>query len=335
MDGKLAQAIASIEAGNRQTAASLLAKLLREDPRNESAWLWLAAALTDPDRRRYCLEKALAINPANPVAQEGLERLRSVPTGAPQAPEEPEVQTYEIPEESEIEIIPKSPVDPGRIAQFEIPTAPSRRAGSPDALLSPAEYTRSDYVITVGWVTPRRSADRVVLLEPDALLVANPDFEYLSRIRQQLVVGPVPHQLLGLTPRIYTLDQIEQVVATARGRRLHLRYRERRRTRYAVVRFANRDECNDAFHQLQRRLGADFIRNDREISRWLVGLALAALVAAILAGTTLLAGAADRTPAVVVAAGGLLLLGTLIWLIPYLAIPPLRMTIERTNPPTR
>ncbi len=34
-----------------------------EDPDNEHAWLWLAEVSDDPGEQRYCLERALKINP--------------------------------------------------------------------------------------------------------------------------------------------------------------------------------------------------------------------------------------------------------------------------------
>ncbi len=299
-----------------------------------SAWLWMTAALSDPERQRYCLEKALEISPGNRLARTGLERLQPpiLTTGKTEAAQETIIDTYEIPEEPEIEIIPEGPIKPGQAATSEAPTTPARRESLPDTPPSPAEYTRSGYVITIGWVTPRRSADRVVLLEPDALIVANPDFEYLSPIRQQLVVGPVPHQLLGLTPCIIPLDQIEQVGTTARDRRLHLRYNENGRAHNATVRFADRDDCNDAFHHLQRRLGEGFVRIDRRTNRWLVGLTLAGLVTIILTGMAALLPRLGGSPVVILVAGGLLL-GALIWLIPYLGSPLLHMALERTGPP--
>jgi tetratricopeptide (TPR) repeat protein len=49
-------------------ARRLLTESLRLDPQNEMAWLWLARTISDPQKRLQCVERALAINPANEQA---------------------------------------------------------------------------------------------------------------------------------------------------------------------------------------------------------------------------------------------------------------------------
>ena len=77
MSGTLQQAIAAIKAGDKVGGQRLLAEVIRNDPRNEAAWLWLSAALDSDEQRRTCLERVLAINPGNVTAQQGLARLGS------------------------------------------------------------------------------------------------------------------------------------------------------------------------------------------------------------------------------------------------------------------
>ncbi len=395
MDGRLSQAIARINAGDRQAASRMLAALIQDDPLNEAAWMWLSLAVIDPRRRQYCLRKVLAINPNNAQARAELEKQGGLKAAAippdqdnqpgpslepnpipvieipgepvveiipppqvsaveiiaiPDAPEpadepredlqedqaedlddfaetpRPQVDIYPAPDEPSAEDVSAGAVETGAVASFEVPT---RSLRGPDLPASPAEYTRSGYVITIGWVAPFRGADRVVLLEPEALIVANPDFEYIPIIRQQLVVGPVPHQLLGLSPRVYPLTQIERVTATSRGRRMSLFYRKGRRVRSAVVRFSNRDDCLDAFNTLQRRLGAGYSRTDNRLSRIFLALSLAALVALIGLFIIMTLQSSLGRPTTGVVAGGLLLLAMLLWLGSNLINPPLRMTVER------
>lgn len=59
--------------------ADVFAQALREDSNHEIDWLWTAAHLTDADQRRYCLERALAINPRNERARRDLARLTIAP----------------------------------------------------------------------------------------------------------------------------------------------------------------------------------------------------------------------------------------------------------------
>ncbi len=74
--GLLASAIAAAKAGNKAEARQLLAQVLRNDPQNEPAWLWLSGVVGTDDERIDCLERVLAINPGNPHARRGLAVLR-------------------------------------------------------------------------------------------------------------------------------------------------------------------------------------------------------------------------------------------------------------------
>jgi hypothetical protein len=78
----LRRAIAAIKAGDKAAGRRLLAEVIRSDPRNEAAWLWMSAVLDSDEQRRTCLERVLAINPDNPTARRGLARLGSSLGGA-------------------------------------------------------------------------------------------------------------------------------------------------------------------------------------------------------------------------------------------------------------
>jgi len=85
----LSQGIAAIKAGDNSRGMQLLIACVRDEPNNELAWLWLAACFSEPERRRYCLEKALAINPNNERVRAALEELNAPPlTPTPPRPEE-------------------------------------------------------------------------------------------------------------------------------------------------------------------------------------------------------------------------------------------------------
>jgi small-conductance mechanosensitive channel len=76
MTDNLQHAIEAIRSGDKETGQRLLAEVIRNDPRNEAAWLWMSSVIDSDQHRRDCLEKVLAINPHNETAQRGLEALK-------------------------------------------------------------------------------------------------------------------------------------------------------------------------------------------------------------------------------------------------------------------
>ena len=81
----LEQAVAHIQAGELEKGKQTLAEILKQNPRDENAWLWLARCVTDPEQVRYCFERILKINPQNQHASEGLRRLNN-PVSPPTQP---------------------------------------------------------------------------------------------------------------------------------------------------------------------------------------------------------------------------------------------------------
>ncbi len=78
------RAILAFQSGHPETARELLAEAIQKDSQNELAWLWLAALAHTNHDKRYCLERALEINPKGP-ARDALVALGDV---------EPTVPTY-------------------------------------------------------------------------------------------------------------------------------------------------------------------------------------------------------------------------------------------------
>lgn len=63
------------EEKNLVKGRDLLTQSLRLDADNDMAWLWLSRTLTDHDKQRQCVERALKLNPNNQQAQAFMERL--------------------------------------------------------------------------------------------------------------------------------------------------------------------------------------------------------------------------------------------------------------------
>lgn len=77
MDQLLARGIAAARAGDKEKARRILTEVLRQDRRNEQAWLWLSATADSPRESLICLRQALSINPKNPHTREGLRWARA------------------------------------------------------------------------------------------------------------------------------------------------------------------------------------------------------------------------------------------------------------------
>lgn len=83
MPTELEAAIRQIRSGDREGGQHLLAEILARDPGDETAWLWLAGAVDDDERRRYCLSRVLQLNPGHALAREALARLALSPEPLP------------------------------------------------------------------------------------------------------------------------------------------------------------------------------------------------------------------------------------------------------------
>ena len=75
MSEKLQQAIQLIKAGDKQEGRQILADVLAGDPKNETAWLWMAGVVDSDEQRLYCVKEVLKINPSNQAAQQALDSL--------------------------------------------------------------------------------------------------------------------------------------------------------------------------------------------------------------------------------------------------------------------
>lgn len=77
MEDNLKQAIRAIKSGNKITGRQMLAQIIKNNPQNEAAWLWMATVVADPLQKKQCLQSVLRYNPDNKIAKEGLARLEA------------------------------------------------------------------------------------------------------------------------------------------------------------------------------------------------------------------------------------------------------------------
>lgn len=91
----LKQAVTAIKSGDKATGKQLLTQVLKADPRNEMAWLWMTEAVDTKNEVMMCLRNVLKINPDSQVAKQRLAVLENEqPQAAPpkQADEQTEGQ---------------------------------------------------------------------------------------------------------------------------------------------------------------------------------------------------------------------------------------------------
>lgn len=81
MDTQLQAAIEAIQAEDKHRGRRLLIEVLKAEPDNELAWLWMAKVV-EGERRQQALERVLEINPLNALARQTLERMERQPQGA-------------------------------------------------------------------------------------------------------------------------------------------------------------------------------------------------------------------------------------------------------------
>jgi tetratricopeptide (TPR) repeat protein len=72
---RLDDAVAAARAGQREQAHTLLQDIVRDDPNNADAWVWLGGVEADPAAQYRALEHAVALDPGNQRAREGLRWL--------------------------------------------------------------------------------------------------------------------------------------------------------------------------------------------------------------------------------------------------------------------
>jgi hypothetical protein len=87
-DDTLQQAISLVKAGKDSEARGLLYHLVKTDPHNEMAWLWLTETMNE-SQRKPVLEQGLKFNPGSSKLQHALDRLRAKEAQAASKPAPP------------------------------------------------------------------------------------------------------------------------------------------------------------------------------------------------------------------------------------------------------
>ncbi len=82
------QARRALREGRAEDAQAMLVNVIVRQPEDDEAWLLLAEALSDPNKKRECLERAQAVNPRNAAIQRALARTIDTSIESPSPPVE-------------------------------------------------------------------------------------------------------------------------------------------------------------------------------------------------------------------------------------------------------
>lgn len=114
----LQEAITAIKAGDKTTGKQLLIEVIKANPNNESAWLWMTRVVSSDAERVRCLQNVLKINPNNEAAKKGLATL--------QQREAPQLKQADVPKVEIKSTLVKPLSDPSPLPQppLEKPSSP-------------------------------------------------------------------------------------------------------------------------------------------------------------------------------------------------------------------
>jgi tetratricopeptide (TPR) repeat protein len=92
---KFDDAVQLIKSGNKPAAVPMLKEIVQANPGDEDAWLWLHSCVEQVEEKKYCLQKALEINPDNQPARNALKKLTDL---TPQPVQQAAAQTETLPQ---------------------------------------------------------------------------------------------------------------------------------------------------------------------------------------------------------------------------------------------
>jgi tetratricopeptide (TPR) repeat protein len=77
MNDDLQNAITLVKSGQKKQGGQILADMVKQQPNNETAWLWLVQCVNTDQQKIFCLNKVLEINPQHEGARKFLQKLQS------------------------------------------------------------------------------------------------------------------------------------------------------------------------------------------------------------------------------------------------------------------
>ena len=123
-------AIQAIKRGDTYRGVDLIVRVIKLDPSNEHAWLWLSAVVATTEEKRYCLEMVREMNPDNFNAKAGLVMLGP---GAAQRPTEVRREDEHVGMRTLDAVHPSRDQSQGNTPVLSAPYDPSEIRGEPSS----------------------------------------------------------------------------------------------------------------------------------------------------------------------------------------------------------
>jgi hypothetical protein len=290
---KLQEAITLIRSGDRQNGQKLLTEVLNAQPRNETAWLWMSA-LVSGEKRRFCLEKVLSINPNHAQARGQLAKL-TAPSPEPTIPTTVSVRTL------------ATPVAPVPVEAQPVPPPASEM---PDATPAPAYVPVQGVPLPKVWLKSGKYLASILYLEGNNLLAFDVPPDKASEVLEEVRLG-VTQQQFGQVKSKFGLTSVNHILfsnvnsVTLFGDAFKIIGVDKaghENTVNATVSEKNAEAVLKALHQ---RLGLDFQRINKPISRLRVMMSALALFLFTSCGTGFLYWFVQGLKTDIEAAGGM------------------------------
>ncbi|HZG66794.1 MAG TPA: hypothetical protein VEZ12_08625, partial [Herpetosiphonaceae bacterium] len=198
-DSILQLGIEAARAGDKAEARELFRLVTRENPDNAQGWLWLAGVAENRDEKRAALERVVALEPHNDLAQKGLAAIGGAraaspppaPDAAPAAvPTAPMASTAATPSLAEVPAA-AAPAPP-RARQYDVPDA------------APPDMTPPAAAGAGSWTAPTYDAEEFDL----------PDYQQTPRSQP-----PTQAPAVALDPQIATGTRVVVEDEEPAGRR--------------------------------------------------------------------------------------------------------------------
>ncbi len=172
-DNRMDKAIQLIKQGDKRTAGIILQEIVKENPNNENAWLYLAFCVVKIEHKRYCLENALKINPNNLKTQKAIQELevKDLSTNSVVSPKN---TTYKNENKLNKEVTSKSNINLSKILL----------AGS--LFL----FSLSICIVTVFWAFTQRNSSTVSIAPFLAINTPtdSPEITYIKKMSQNMIL---------------------------------------------------------------------------------------------------------------------------------------------------